>query len=63
MFEIASPLAEGDSFSRNLVNEGWTIEPNAKLFVQVNHSEVLDEFVRAAGEDLLHARSELPEGR
>jgi hypothetical protein len=63
MFAIASSLSEPDSFGGNLVREGWTVEPNAKLFVQINHSEMLDEFVRAAGLDFMQPRSELPEGR
>jgi hypothetical protein len=32
-----------------LLDHGWSLEPRAKLFVQVNHSDVLREFVRIAG--------------
>jgi hypothetical protein len=64
MFEIASTIDEQDPHARALLGHGWTIEPGARLFVQVNHSEVLAEFVRAIGADIF-ARDPtlLPEGR
>lgn len=64
MFEIASPLDEREELASQLLSQGWTIEPGAKLFVQVNHSEVLGEFVRAAGADIVASGgTSLPEGR
>jgi CHAT domain len=63
MFDIASPLNEDDALATHLLGEGWLLEPDAKLFVQVNHSEVLEEFVRAIGADVLHGAEALPEGR
>lgn len=64
MFEIASPLSEQDSLSSELLAHGWTIQAGANLFVQVNHSEVLSEFVRAVGANMTVAGpTSLPEGR
>jgi len=42
-------MDEKGPFALQLLAHGWTTEPAAKLFVQVNHSEVLDEFVRGVG--------------
>lgn len=46
MFKISSPLQEASPFHNFLTRKGWKICPNAKLFVQVNHSQVLAEFIR-----------------
>jgi hypothetical protein len=46
MFDIASELDMNHRFTRFFLNSGWMIEENAKLFAQVNHSQVLDEFIR-----------------
>jgi hypothetical protein len=45
MFDMASTIDETSSFSDFLLKKGWTIQKNAKLFVQVNHSSVLEEFI------------------
>lgn len=45
MFDMASPLGEGTALERFLLHKGWTIYPQPKLFVQVNHSDVLKEFI------------------
>lgn len=45
MFDLASPLPPDSEFSRMLLQKGWTIEPEAKLFVQANHSEIVEEFM------------------
>ncbi|MGH9199448.1 MAG: hypothetical protein ACRD1T_27420, partial [Acidimicrobiia bacterium] len=64
MFEIASPVDEREPFARYLLGQGWAIEPGARLFVQVNHSTVLEEFVRMIGSQLSGAGVYLlPEGR
>ena len=64
MFQIASRLNERDPLARELLAQGWTIEDGAKLFVQVNHSDVLGEFVRAMGADFNASDfAILPEGR
>jgi hypothetical protein len=46
MFQLSSPLPEQSEVQRYLLTHGWTIEPQARLFVQVNHTTVLKEFVR-----------------
>ncbi len=46
MFEMASPLEEGTRIEGFLFQKGWVIHPGAKLFIQVNHSAVLKEFIR-----------------
>lgn len=47
MFEMASPLNEGTNVENFLLQKGWTIyHPQPKLFVQLNHSDVLKEFIR-----------------
>ncbi len=45
MFNMASLIEENSDFTRFLLNKGWTIRPNAKLFVQLNHSDILEEFI------------------
>ena len=46
MFEMASPVDEQSDFARFLLKKGWTLYPQAKLFVQLNHSDILEEFIR-----------------
>jgi hypothetical protein len=46
MFNMASPIEKNSDFTRFLVEIGWTVPSNAQLFVQVNHTDVLDEFIR-----------------
>lgn len=45
MFELASVMPLDSGFAKMLLQKGWTIEPNAKLFVQANHSEIMEEFM------------------
>lgn len=64
MWEIASELDEASPFTSYLLDQGWLIEPGARLFVQVNHSDVLKEFVRMAGSQFRQEAAELlPRGR
>ncbi len=46
MFEIASPMGDLPEVRRYLLEHNWTIYPHPKLFVQLNHSDVLREFVQ-----------------
>jgi hypothetical protein len=46
MFELASMLDEDSEIRDLLIRKGWTIYPNARLFVQLNHSVMLKEFVQ-----------------
>lgn len=46
MFDLASTVEENSAFSNFLLRKNWIIKPNARLFVQVNHSMILEEFIR-----------------
>ena len=45
MFDIASVLDDTSEIHTILLREGWTPHPHAKLFIQLNQSEMLEEFV------------------
>jgi hypothetical protein len=45
MFDAASTLRDDSDIARFLLQKGWKIHPEARLFVQLNHSEVLEEFM------------------
>ena len=64
MFDIATPIDDAGPFAKCLLSRGWELEAGAKLFVQVNHSAVLEEFVRIAESFASGAVGDLlPEGR
>jgi hypothetical protein len=64
MWDVASPIDEGGPAARFLLANGWSIERNAKLFVQVNHSDVLKEFARMAASHFSSANAAmLPRGQ
>lgn len=64
MWDIASPIEETGPAARLLLSHGWSIEQNARLFVQVNHSDVLKEFARVAMSHLTdNPFSMLPRGQ
>lgn len=64
MWDIASPIDESGPAARFLLSNGWAIERNAKLFVQVNHSDVLKEFARVAASHFARESSSmLPRGQ
>lgn len=46
MFDIASEIPFETSFHHYLKEHQWKVENNAKLFTQVNQSEVLSEFLQ-----------------
>ena len=46
MFKIASELPQDSPLSKFLIEKGWKIEPNAKLFFQINHASVLGEIAK-----------------
>lgn len=46
MFSMASTVKPNSDFAEFLLERGWTIQKNAKLFVQLNHSEILEEFIQ-----------------
>lgn len=45
MFEIASPVDPASPLKQYLDEYRWAVPPGARLFTQVNHSEVLSEFL------------------
>jgi hypothetical protein len=45
MFDAASQLPEDSELSGFLLRKGWSVHPNARLFVQLNHTDVLNEFL------------------
>lgn len=46
MFEMASKIEDDSDFAKFLLRKNWTIKSDARLFVQVNHSLILEEFIR-----------------
>ena len=44
MFDCASPLPPKSPFDAYLIENRWEVEPNGRLFTQINQSDVLDEF-------------------
>lgn len=63
LFRMASRLDVDSPLSRRLLREGWTIEPHAACFVQVNHSDALNGFVRALPPPAPGRTAVLPKGR
>lgn len=45
MFNMSSEIEENSSFAKFLLKKGWKIQENSKLFVQINHSSVMEEFI------------------
>jgi pimeloyl-ACP methyl ester carboxylesterase len=45
MFDCASVLDPSSAFDAQLMEYGWQIDPGAKLFAQVNQSEMLNQFL------------------
>ncbi len=46
MFELSSTMGDLPEVRRYLLEHNWTIYPHPKLFVQLNHSDVLREFIQ-----------------
>lgn len=45
MFQIASIADDNNPFLQSLRAQGWIVPVNARLFVQVNRSDILEEFI------------------
>jgi hypothetical protein len=45
MFDGASKLPHQSELAHFLLKKGWVIQPDARLFVQLNHADVLNEFM------------------
>ena len=63
LFRMSSPVDENSPFLGHLLREGWTIEPNAKSFVQANHSETLEQLVGLVLSPTEQGCGLLPKGR
>jgi hypothetical protein len=64
MWEIASAIDETGPFAKFLLDQGWQIDPGAKLFVQANHSTVIEEFLSVAVSHFSDTGQDfLPKGR
>jgi hypothetical protein len=47
MFGLSSILLPSDPLRQFLVDRGWVMKDGAKIFVQVNHSALLDDLLDA----------------
>jgi hypothetical protein len=63
LFRLASRLDIDSPLCRYLLREGWSVEPGAACFIQVNHSETLDGFVSVLANVRTDAAELLPRGR
>jgi hypothetical protein len=59
MFDMASRLPVPSPFADYLEQQQWKLPPRARLFVQANHSQVVEEFARV----VLSPMSEQPGGQ
>jgi hypothetical protein len=48
MFDAASAVEEDDLYRELLEGQGWSVAEKARLFTQINHSEMMDEFLTLA---------------
>ncbi len=48
MFEAASAVEDDDVYRELLEGQGWLVAPKSRLFTQINHSEMIDEFLALA---------------
>jgi hypothetical protein len=63
MFDLASKIDETTSFSYFLLKKGWTIQKEAKFFIQVNHSMIMEEFINVVLSPFNNSTANsLPEG-
>jgi hypothetical protein len=64
MHSLASTMDMQGLVANELLSKGWRIEPEAKLFLQVNHSRLFQEFVDAVTDSLVMPKAGLlPAGR
>jgi len=48
MFEAASAVEDDDVYRELLEGQGWSVGEKARVFMQINHSEMMDEFLTLA---------------
>jgi len=46
MFGAASAVEDDDIYKELLEGQGWSVAERARLFTQINHSEMMDEFLQ-----------------
>ncbi len=64
MWEISSAIDENSAAASYFLSQGWSIEPDARMFVQINHSDVLREFTGLVTQRTAHGTQQLlPQGR
>jgi hypothetical protein len=63
MFEMSSQIPEDSPLNHYLLRQGWVIAPNAKAFIQANHSEILEELVGLALSPIESGYELLPKGQ
>lgn len=63
MSKMSSEIPEDSALNSYLLRQGWTIAPNAKAFIQVNHSEILEELVGLALSPIETGYELLPKGQ
>lgn len=63
MYDMASEIDETSNFADFLLKKGWSIQKNAKFFVQINHSSILEEFINVVLSPIeSHTTNNLPVG-
>jgi len=45
MFNVASVMEDDSNYANYLLKNGWTVNKNSRMFVQINHSSILEEFI------------------
>ncbi|HKH48384.1 MAG TPA: VWA domain-containing protein [Thermoanaerobaculia bacterium] len=48
MFEAASTVGDDEVYRELLEGRGWSVEDKSRLFMQINHSEMMNEFLTLA---------------
>jgi hypothetical protein len=62
MCKMSSIIPEDSAFVSYLLRQKWIIAPNAKAFIQVNHSEILEELIGLALSPIESGYELLPKG-
>jgi hypothetical protein len=48
MFDISTNIAGSGPIASSLTSRGWILDASSKLFVQLNHEDILEEFMASA---------------
>lgn len=63
MFNMSSDLPDDSELIKYLLRHGWRVPERARAFVQVNHSEILEELIGVALADVEGRYGLLPKGQ